>query len=302
MRRRAAFAAEAALVARRAALRHHVPARPRRARRHHAVRVPRRPLRHRDAASSRRSRARVARAAGAERRTAAARRAHRRRAPLRRLRDADRRSAVHVAVDVGVHHRPVRRVHAGHRGASCTDGSRRRPVCVGIVRRDGRPLPAHRRRRAPRAGRAAHARVRACCSRGTSCTSARTRTVLPPLPFTDACSSAWSRCSRSRRRPGRASARSPRSRCSRSCSPASRAPRSHCRCSSGASSGSRATRAALILLSEPVFAGIAGYVNGERLGAGAARRRRDHPGRHRGLGVLARVGSRVPAGSRRGTG
>jgi len=29
-----------------------------------------------------------------------------------------------------------------------------------------------------------------------------------------------------------------------------------------------ATRAALILLSEPVFAGIAGYVNGERLGAG----------------------------------
>ena len=28
-----------------------------------------------------------------------------------------------------------------------------------------------------------------------------------------------------------------------------------------------ATRAALILLSEPVFAGIAGYVNGERLGA-----------------------------------
>jgi drug/metabolite transporter (DMT)-like permease len=38
-----------------------------------------------------------------------------------------------------------------------------------------------------------------------------------------------------------------------------------------------ATRAALILLSEPVFAGIAGYVNGERLGAerlaGAPRRR-----------------------------
>jgi drug/metabolite transporter (DMT)-like permease len=29
-----------------------------------------------------------------------------------------------------------------------------------------------------------------------------------------------------------------------------------------------ATRAALILLAEPVFAGIAGYVNGERLGAG----------------------------------
>jgi drug/metabolite transporter (DMT)-like permease len=29
-----------------------------------------------------------------------------------------------------------------------------------------------------------------------------------------------------------------------------------------------ASRAALILLSEPVFAGIAGYVNGERLGAG----------------------------------
>ena len=28
-----------------------------------------------------------------------------------------------------------------------------------------------------------------------------------------------------------------------------------------------ATRAALILLAEPVFAGIAGYVNGERLGA-----------------------------------
>jgi drug/metabolite transporter (DMT)-like permease len=29
-----------------------------------------------------------------------------------------------------------------------------------------------------------------------------------------------------------------------------------------------ATRAALILLAEPVFAGIAGYVDGERLGAG----------------------------------
>ena len=53
-----------------------------------------------------------------------------------------------------------------------------------------------------------------------------------------------------------------------------------------------ATRAALILLSEPVFAGIAGYVNGERLGAGRARRRGRDPGGHRGLGVLA-----APAGA-----
>ena len=44
-----------------------------------------------------------------------ARRAHRRRDPLRRVRDADRRTAVHVAVDVGVPHRAVRDHHAGHR-------------------------------------------------------------------------------------------------------------------------------------------------------------------------------------------
>ena len=97
--------------------------------------------------------------------------------------------------------------------------------------------------------------------------------LLQPLPFSDRCSSARSRCCRSRRRPGRASVRSPRSRsfavvftgiaCSAVALPLQlwgqqRIP---------------ATRAALILLSEPVFAGIAGYVNGERLGGGAARRR-----------------------------
>ncbi len=58
-----------------------------------------------------------------------------------------------------------------------------------------------------------------------------------------------------------------RRRGSPSCSPASRARPSRCRSSSGASAGSRRTRAALILLMEPVFAAIAGYVDGERLGA-----------------------------------
>ena len=121
-------------------------------------------------------------------------------------------------------------------------------------------------------GAASCSRSRArCCSRATSCTSARTRTVLPPAAFTAHAARRWWRCSAvpPAGRAGRRH-RSPRSRCSRSCSPG-------IACSAVALPlqlwGQRripATRAALILLSEPVFAGIAGYVNGERLGASSS--------------------------------
>ena len=52
------------------------------------------------------------------------------------------------------------------------------------MHRDRRPLPAHRRRRQPRAGRAASRSRARCCSRSTSCTSARTRTGSARSQFT----------------------------------------------------------------------------------------------------------------------
>ena len=61
---------------------------------------------------------------------------------------------------------------------------------------------------------------------------------------------------------------------SRSCSPASRARRSRCRCSSGASAASRRRVPVLILLMEPVFAGLAGYRRRRAARRGGDRRRR----------------------------
>ena len=141
----------------------------------------RRPVRHRHAGRSRRSRSPALRTRGAGPAHARARRADRRRAPVRRVRDADRRAAVHVAVDVGVHHRPLRGDHAGDRGGDAAGGCRGRAV----VRRHRASRPsACTCSPAPTctSAGASCSRSRArCCSRSTSCTSARTRTVLPPV-------------------------------------------------------------------------------------------------------------------------
>ena len=178
-----------------AALRRHVPAGARRARRHHAVRVPPRSLRHRhaDPGPGRDPRAAHAWSGPAD---AGARRTDRRRDPVRWLRDADHRLAVHVAVDVGVHHRAVRRHHADHRvgdqpAAAAAAGDRRhrdrdRSACTCS------PAPTC----TSGAARCSRSRAR-CCSRSTSCTSARTRTCCARCS-SRRCRSARSRCCRSR--------------------------------------------------------------------------------------------------------
>ena len=195
---------------------------------------------------------------------------------------------------------PVRRAHAGDRGRRVPARSARARCWAGIVLATvglylltGADVHLGR-------GRAPHAGVRGAVRRSTSCTSARTRDRLPPAAVHRHAARRWSRCSRvpARRRAGRRHA-SPRSRCSRWCSPASRARRSRCRCSCGANAASRRPRAALILLAEPVFAGIAGYVNGERLGARRLAGARRHPGGHRGVGVLAAAARCPPDECRR---
>ena len=53
-------------------------------------------------------------------------------------------SAVHVAVDVGVHHRALRRRHAGRRARLFTRHRPGRGAVAGIGRGGRRPVPAHR--------------------------------------------------------------------------------------------------------------------------------------------------------------
>ena len=120
------FAAEGALVLAGVPLRRHVPARRRRARRR------RRRSRTSCCGSrsrcwrSRRSRSRSRARHGEDRRLLVRVGSRRRRAALRRVRDADGRVAGHVAVDLGVHHRPVRVLHAVRRSRGRARGSRRR--------------------------------------------------------------------------------------------------------------------------------------------------------------------------------
>ena len=272
--------------ARRPALRHHVPARPRRARGHHAVRVPRRALRHRvlfvapAAWIAARGMAGSPRCSGAP-------------GSIAGLLLFGGYATQTVGLQytsrfhVGVHHRPLRRPHAGGRGRRVPTGSR----ASGVGRdraRDDRPVPPHRRRRSPRARRAPHAGVRGAVRRPHR-VHRRVRAPRAAGRRSPACSSEWWRCSRCPRPARRASAPSPRSRCSRWCSRASRARRSRSRSSSGASAASRRRVRRSILLAEPVFAGVADFVNGERLGALRGRGRRGHPGGHRRVGARLRV-------------
>ena len=290
------FAAEGALVARGVPLRRHVPARPRRARRHHAVRVPRCCASRSRCSCSRRSRSSSRAARGRGPPAARARRAS---IAGRAARSAGtrprRRAAEHVAVDVGVHHRPVRVFTPFVEGGRAPHGAARG---VGDRRdrdRDGRPVPAHRRR--PRRSARASCSTLACAVavrgldrvpgrvRAAGCTRSRSRpcrwcvVVVLCVPATAVAG---------RRRPHR------RWRCSRSRSPASRARRSRCRSSSGASAHRAEPRRADPARRSRCSPAIAGYVDGERLGAvelvgagGDPRRHRDRRARPGATGADA---------------
>ena len=157
--------------------------------------------------------------------------------PVRRVRDADRRPAVHVAVDVGVHHRALRGDHAGDRvgdqpAVAASAGHRRHRD------RDRRPVPADRRRRAPRARRDVHARVRGAVRVPHRVRRRVRATVLRPSQFTALQIGAVALLSiapAAEQGVGIAHrARGVRGRLHR----ASRAPRSRCRSSCGVSGGS----------------------------------------------------------------
>ena len=204
--------------------------------------------------------------------------------------------AAHHHVELRVHHRFVRGVHAARRDRG--DAARAEPQRVGRGRGlGGRSVPAHRRVVQHRCRRRAHARAARSCSRSWIFLGGTLLAAVRPGRAHRRADGACSRCARcpvvlvsgiGDDHRGRSS--SPRSFTGVVCSAVAFTLQLW---------GQRSlepSRAAVILLFEPVVAGFVGYLVGERLGVDGLRRRardlRRHPHRRVARWRWRRLGAR----------